>query len=106
MAAAGGQEAAVLADLARLPEELRDSTEAAAARALARCIDDGVTVATCVRELMATMSALRARAKAMEQADGKASASGSTSPDAAKKGSPVADLSLRIAAARGRSAAS
>lgn len=104
MAVAGGQEAAVLADLARLPEELQRCTEATAALALARCVDSGVTVATCVRELLATMAALRARAKAMQQADGSGPASSSAKTD--ERSSPVADLTARISAARRRSAAS
>lgn len=103
MALAGGQEAAVLADLARLPPELQRCTEATAALALARCVDSGVTVATCVRELLATMAALRARAKAMQQADGNGPASSSAKDE---RSSPVADLTARISAARRRSAAS
>lgn len=102
MAVAGGQEAAVLADLAALPEELRRCTEASAAIALARCIDSGVTVATCVRELIATMAALRARAKAQQLADGTLPVSSTTE----RRESPVADLTARISAARRRSAAS
>jgi len=88
--------AAVRRDLQRLPVELRDCAEAASALALAAAIDQGLTVAMCSKELRAVMTALRAVAARVQAQETRRDAS----PPPTKE-SGIADLSARIAAARG-----
>lgn len=97
---AAGVLAAVRRDLRKLPEELRDCAEAAAALELARTMDQGMHIATSSKELRAVMNALRGRALSMAPADPKPAA---TAPE--KAGPGIADLTARIASAR-RNAAS
>lgn len=65
--------AAVLRDLDRLPEELRESTAAIAAQALAQSIDLGPETyrfqASLVRELRETMDSLAAKAPPKVEGD-------------------------------------
>jgi len=94
---AGAQTAAVRADLEQLPVELRGCAEAEAAVALGRNIDGGIQVTASVKELRATLAALRARALVI---------AGPVAPPVSEKGgSPVVQLADRIAAARRGTAA-
>ena len=91
---APGALAAVRRDLGRLPEELRDGTEAACAVQLAKAVDAGEFVVASSKQLAALMTSLRSRAKTMAAVAPPAPSSLSA------KESPVADLTSRIAAAR------
>ena len=88
---AQGVLAAVRRDLRKLPEELRDCAEAAAAIERAKTMDQGFHIATSSRELRTVMAGLRARAAAEATATAKAER-GPAGSAPAEKGPGASDL--------------
>lgn len=88
-------------DLRKLPVELRDTAEAAAAIELAKTMDQGFHIATSSKELRTVLTGLRARA-AQAAAEEKREPAATAAPT---KGPGIADLTARIAESR-RSASS
>lgn len=89
--------AALRRDLRKLPEELRDCTEAAAALELARSIDQGLQVAVASRQLAALLVSLRSRGQALTAVRPSAPADAQSDEP---KGAGIGDLTARIAARR------
>lgn len=96
---APGVLAAVRRDLAKLPADLRDCTEAASAIQLAKTIDAGTQVAASTKQLSVLMTQLRTRAKAAVPTPAPA-----PTAEESAKGAVIGDLTARIADRRRSSA--